>query len=386
MLARFVYAAALVCSTLLLGSTMTSSTVKALSRDEVRLATQVYNNHFYNDYGEYAWSRKAMYYATTERKGRDGFWTTLEEIEMLIDAFEVTGDAQFKDRIRHLYHGFIDAHGPTWANNEFNDDIIWGVLMAVRALNIFNDGAMKDMAVNNFNIVWNRGWDERTGGGIYWKTDKKSKNVCVNAPAAIAAMLLYRVTGDAVYKDRAHMIMQWIKTKLLDNSGEVKGAMDANGKITEGSRTYTQGTFIGAAGMLHQVYPNEGWLDAALKATDYAKSTISGPNGILPDEYCDSQNGGDCSGFKGIFARWVGYFVRDHKLQSRYGSWLESNAKAAWAVRNSNGLMWAKWGQRTPDNGVFSSWEASSGVAMMSSVFFFRPEQQIGRQLRSEEQ
>ncbi|TMW57860.1 hypothetical protein Poli38472_013334 [Pythium oligandrum] len=387
MLARFVYAATLVCSTLLVGLTMApSTTVNALTRDEVRLAMQVYNNHFYNDYGAYGNSRKAMYYGTTERKGRDGFWTTLEEIEVLIDAYGVTRDTQFKDRIRHLYNGFRDAHGLTWANNEFNDDIIWGVIMAIRAFQVFNDGAMKQMAIDNFNIVWKRGWDDKVGGGIWWKTDKKSKNVCVNAPAAIAAMLLYKNTGDAVYKDRARKIMQWIKSKLFDaKSGEVKGAMNAAGKITEGWRTYTQGTFIGAAGKLHKEYPSEGWLDVAIKATDFSKSTITGKNGLLPDEYCDGQSGGDCSGFKGIFARWVGFFVRDHKLQDRYAEWLEKNAKAAWAVRNGNGLMWAKWGQRTPDKRVFSSWEASSGVAMMSAVFAYNNDQKVLRQLRSEE-
>ncbi|TMW57862.1 hypothetical protein Poli38472_013336 [Pythium oligandrum] len=86
----------------------------------------------------------------------------------------------------------------------------------------------------------------------------------------------------------------------------------------------------------------------------------------------------------GIFARWVGYFVRDHKQQQRYASWMEKNAKAAWSVRNSNGLMWAKFGERTPDNTVLTSWAANSGVAVMSAAFSYHSKQQLARNLRIE--
>ncbi|TMW57855.1 hypothetical protein Poli38472_013329 [Pythium oligandrum] len=379
MLTRFACLAALACASL----SMTSTSVEALTRDDVRLATQIFNNKFYNEYGNYADSKKAMLMENTKRDHRQDFWREVEAIETVIDAYDVTRDEEFKTRIKYLYHGFRDGRGLTWEKNEFNDDIIWGVIMAIRAFEIFNDGGMKQMAVDNFEIVWKRGFDNAVGGGLWWKTDKKSKNTCVNAPAAIAAVLLHRATGDAKYKDRAHQLMQWTKEKLLDNgSGEVKGALDASGKITEGGRTYTQGTYIGAAGMLEELYPGEGWLDSAIKATDFAKSKMAGSNGLLPDEYCDGM--ADCPGFKSIFARWVGYFVRDHKQQSRYASWLEQNAKAAWSVRNSDGLMWAKWGQRTPDNAVITSWEAASGVSMMSSVFFYHNEQKIARMLRAD--
>lgn len=351
--------------------------VAQFTRAEAKVAMQCFNNEFYNQYGTYGDSFKAMYYANTNRNSRQDFWRELEAIETLIDAYNTNNDADFKNKIRYLYHGIRDGYGLTWANNIYNDDIIWGALMAIRAYAIFNDGAMKDMAINNFNIVWNRGWDTALGGGIWWTTAKTSKNACVNAPAAICAMLIYYATGDTSYRTKARMIMNWMKSRLYDaNTGEVKGAINTSGVITEGSRTYTQGTFIGAASELQKYFASENWITLANKATDYAKNVMSNAQGLLPDEYCGSD---DRPGFKSILARWVCKFVKDQNRVAAYGSWLDYNAKEAWRYRNSKGLMWAQWWRRTPD-GFLTSWETASGVSMMNCVFLYRTGNNVARE------
>jgi predicted alpha-1,6-mannanase (GH76 family) len=348
---------------------ITLNVTAQVTRADAKLAMQCYNNEFYNQYGTYGSSFKAMYYANTNRNSRSDFWREVEQIETLIDAYETNNDADFQNKIRYLYHGVRDGYGLTWSNNPFNDDVIWGALMCIRAFKIFNDGGMKDMAINNFNLVWNRGWDTTLGGGLWWKTDKLTKNMCVNAPAAILAMHLYYATGQTTYRDKAKMIMDWSRSRLFDAAtGEVKGAINRDGVITEGSRTYTQGTFIGAAGELHAYYPNDNWKGSGIKAMDYAKNVMSNNGNILPDEYCGSD---DCPGFKGIFARWACKFVKDQNLVSSYGAWLDFNAKQAWTYRNSKGLMWAQWWRRTPD-GFLTSWETTSGISMMNCIFRYK--------------
>ena len=334
---------------------------------EALLAMQCYNNAFYHEYGTYGPSFKAYYYSDVTHSGRMDFWRQAEAIETLIDAYNINNDTDLKNKMVYLYNGMRDAYGLLWTSNIYNDDVIWGALMCIRAFQITNDGGMKDMAKNNFDMVWARAWDASLGGGLWWTTANNTKNACVNAPAAICAMYLYQATGDTGYRDKAKLILDWMISKLyVAGTGEVKGAMNAAGTITEGSRTYTQGTFIGACSMLHSSYPSNNYKSMGAKAMDYTKNTMCNAQGLLPDEY-DTD---DCQGFKAIFARWACKFVHDQNYQSSYASWLNYNAAEAWNYRNSNGLMWGQWWHRTPDNYV-NSFETTCGVAMMNGVWLF---------------
>ncbi|MBS7567060.1 sugar transporter [Mucilaginibacter sp. Bleaf8] len=340
------------------------------TKGEALLAMQVYNNHFYNQYGTYGPSFKAYYWKDDNHTGRMDFWTQQEAIEMLIDAYNINPSQDLKNKISYLYNGVRDGYGLLWTNNKFNDDVVWGALMCVRAYKITNDGGMLDMAKNNFNMMWNRAWDTQSlGGGLWWTTDNQTKNTCVNAPAVICAMLLYQATGDATYKTKAKQLMDWIVLKLYDAStGEVKGAINKAGTITEGALSYTQGTFIGACDLLRADYPSANYLAIGSKAMDYARNSLcSTPGGILNDE-----NGiADTQGMKSIFARWACLFVKNTGTSSNYGPWLDANASQAWSIRNSQGLMWNIWGTRTPES-TRNAFETTCGVAMVNGIYYYR--------------
>ncbi|MFP5082048.1 glycoside hydrolase family 76 protein [Pedobacter sp. JCM 36344] len=337
------------------------------TKAEALLAMQVYNNHFYNQYGTYGSSYKAYYWKDDNHTGRMDFWTQQEAIEMLIDAYNINPSVDLKNKIIYLYNGVRDGYGLLWSNNIYNDDIVWGAIMCVRAFKITNDGGMLDMAKNNFNMMWNRAWDTQTlGGGLWWTTNNQTKNTCVNAPAVICAMLLYQATGDVSYKTKAKQIMDWMVLKLYDSStGEVKGAINAAGTITEGALSYTQGTFIGACDLLRADYPSTNYLAMGTKAMDYARSSMCNTSGgILKDE-----NGiADTQGMKSIFARWATLFVKNTGTATNYGPWLDANATQAWSIRNSQGLMWNIWGTRTPES-VRNAFETTCGVAMINGIY-----------------
>jgi predicted alpha-1,6-mannanase (GH76 family) len=359
-----------------LSATASQSNVSALaaaalpSKAEALLAMQVYNNHFYNQYGTYGSSYKAYYWKDDNHTGRMDFWTQQEAIETLIDAYNINPSPDLKNKIIYLYNGVRDGYGLLWSNNIYNDDIVWGAIMCVRAFKITNDGGMLDMAKNNFNMMWNRAWDTQSlGGGLWWTTANQTKNTCVNAPAVICAMLLYQATGDVAYKNKAKQIMDWMVTKLyVASSGEVKGAINQAGTITEGPLSYTQGTFIGACDLLRSSYPSVNYLAMGTKAMDYARSSMCNTSGgILKDE-----NGvADTQGMKSIFARWATLFVKNTGTASNYGPWLDANASQAWSIRNSQGLMWNIWGTRTPES-VRNAFETTCGVAMMNGIYNYR--------------
>jgi predicted alpha-1,6-mannanase (GH76 family) len=340
------------------------------ARSEALLATQVFNNHFYNQYGTYGPGYKAYYWKDDGHTSRMDFWTQQEAIEMLIDADVANPSTDFVTKIQSLYNGVRDGYGTLWSSNTFNDDITWGAIMCIRAYHITGDGGQLDMAKSNFDFMFNRAWDTTAlGGGLWWDTDNNTKNTCVNAPAVICAMLIYQATGDTTYRDKAKMIMDWMVSKLYNSStGEVAGAIIPNGTITQGALTYTQGTFIGACDLLRSSYPTVDYLGMGKKAMNYAMASLcSSPNGILNDE----NGSGDTQGGKGIFARWACQFVQHTGTSSTYGAWLDLNAGQAWSIRNSNGLMWNVWGTRTSDTQVLNSFQTSAGVSMMNNAYLY---------------
>ncbi|MBC7400973.1 MAG: sugar transporter [Mucilaginibacter sp.] len=328
-----------------------------------------YNTHFYNEYGTYGTSLKAYYWKDDNHSGRMDFWTQQEAIETLIDAYDINPSDDFKNKITYLCNGVRDKYGLLWTSNIYNDDIVWGALMCVRAYKITNDGGMLDMAKNNFNMMWNRAWDTSVNdGGLFWTTDNKTKNTCVNAPAAICAMLLYQATGDVTYRDKAKLIMDWMVAKLYTSSGEVKGAINNAGSITEGSLSYTQGTFIGACDLLRTEYPAVNYLAMGTKAMDYAKSSMcNSSGGILKDENGNS----DTQGMKSVFARWACRFTKNTGQVSRYGAWLDANALQVWSIRNLQGLMWNLWGSQTPET-TRNAFETTGAIAMINGVYIYR--------------
>jgi predicted alpha-1,6-mannanase (GH76 family) len=337
------------------------------TKNEALVAMQVYNNHFYNQYGTYGPSFKAYYWKDDNHTGRMDFWTQQEAIEMLIDAYDINPSTDLKNKIQYLYNGVRDGYGTLWTSNTFNDDVVWGALMCVRAWKITNDGGQLDMAKNNFNMMWNRAWNTSVnGGGLFWTTANNTKNTCVNAPAVICALLLYQATGDVAYRDKAKLIMDWMVLKLyVASTGEVKGAINNSGVITEGPLSYTQGTFIGACDLMRAPYPSGGYLAKGTKAMDYAKSNMCiTSGGILKDE----NGNADTQGMKSIFARWACRFVKNTATVATYGAWLDNNAAQAWSIRNSQGLMWNIWGTHTPET-TRNAFETTCGVAMMNGTY-----------------
>jgi predicted alpha-1,6-mannanase (GH76 family) len=332
-----------------------------LSRSEAKLAADCYNNAFFNNYA----AGKAFYYHDVYKNDPLSFWTQAEAIETMIDAAVINDDAGLKNSVSELFYGFVDLHGSDWSGNIYNDDLIWGVIMAARAYLMHGDSYMKDVAIYNFDLAWNRGWDNTIDGGIWWTTNMQTKNACVNAPAAIAAMFLYYITGDVSYKTKAEDVINWMNDKLYVD-GKINGAINRNYAITEGPRTYTQGTYIGACNELYQVTNNYSYYSDALETMNFTRNQMCNGNGLLPDEYDTF----DCQAFKGIFARWACKYVADHDLAETFGAWLNYNAQKAWNNRNVNGLMWGQWWHPAPD-GYLNAWEATSGVSIMNNVFLF---------------
>jgi predicted alpha-1,6-mannanase (GH76 family) len=306
------------------------------------------------------------------------FWTSAELIELVEDRVESSGDPAARRMIDALMRGFVLRYGRRWTrHNTFNDDMMWAVLAALRAYRITGDPGYRDLARSNFDAAFARGWSGDLGGGLWWTTGRREKNACVNGPAAIAAGLLYERLRDPAYLVASQRLFAWLRERLFEPStgrvndhvsscgGQSGGGTDAGrGTLDRRAFTYNQGTFIGAADLLHRLTGDGGFRDDALLALEFAARELS-PGGVLQSEGAR----GDGGGFKGIFARHAVSFARRHGI-SQYDEWISGNAQAAWERRDARGLMdqnWAAPGRRD-DHDDPRAWDASSAVVLLQAL------------------
>jgi predicted alpha-1,6-mannanase (GH76 family) len=330
-----------------IASAIAPPSTQALSIFEANNMINSYNAIFFVDNGT-----SGYYKDKSDGTAATWFWGQAEQIEMLIDSYERTGSTVRYGMITKLCNGFVQNNQTNWTWNEFNDDIMWGTMAFTRAYQNTGNTTFLTYARNNFDACYARAWDTAGGGGMWWTTNKTSKNSCVNFPAAVASYLLYQATGNSGYLTKATDIFNWGKAHLWDpNTGKV---YDSTTNTTP--TTYNQGTFIGIANFLNDV-------DSATQAADYA-ATMGGtitPEGyhILP-QYDPNGDGG---GFNGIFMRWMARFMGDRNLQPTYLPWLQANAQAAWDHRRTtDNLSWSRWYQDTPAGEVMDSFGCMSSV------------------------
>lgn len=313
---------------------------------------------FYREDGGRAW------FAESTEGGKVSYWMRAEQMEMVLDAYERTTNAQQLVMFTNLFRGFLADHKTNWAHNPFNDDIMWMVIACTRAHLLTGNPEFRDVARMNFDLCYDRAASTNLGGGLWWKTDNRTKNACVNGPGAIAAYLLGQATGEGAYFTKATNVFLWLRATLFDPmTGRVADNINTNGRIARFALTYNQGTFVGAANLLG--FTNEARLAATFTMKELCKDGYMPPAGEK----------GDGGGSNGIGARWIARFMKVRGEQATFEPWLQKNAEAAWKARRaSDNLSWCRWPQPTPEDKRYS-WGCSSAVVMMQMV---RPTEPAG--------
>lgn len=334
---------------LALATVATASAYTAADADTIFAA---HTKAFYRVENGRGWHLK-----NTEGHGKADFWTRAEMLEMVLDAYARTKDKNQLRMFDELFRGFIADHGKNWARNDFNDDIMWMVIACARAHFVTRNPEYLAVARENFDLCYARAISPDLGGGLWWKTDNKSKNACVNGPGSIAAFLLSLATKDSSYRTKAKDIFLWEKNTLFDpKTGRVFDNISRDGKIAHFALTYNQGTFVGAANLLG--YNAEARLAAEFTMKELCK------DGYLPP----SGENGDGGGFNGIGVRWIARFMKDQQLQETFLPWLRKNAEAAWQARRAeDNLTWCAWPKPTP-SGTRYSWGCSNAVVILQAV------------------
>jgi predicted alpha-1,6-mannanase (GH76 family) len=318
----------------------------------------------YNTFNQYFYSATdKLYYATTEKKGIGAIWTQAIYWDMAMNVYKRSKDPADLKRINDIYEGGYNRYDKyNWTNTKewfIYDDIMWWVISLARAHQLTGNKDYLDLSVSGFKRVWDGSYDPAKGG-MFWDFNHSGKNSCINFPTVIAAITLYKITGDATYLQKAKEIYNWGVNNLFDAATGRVADNNVNGNKGWSDYTYNQGTFIGAAVMLYKATGTATYLNQANLAATYTQKTMSDVNGILPAEGDWNEQGV----LKAIFGEYVMMLITDAN-QAQFLPWIQKNINAAWGNRDvSRGLTYRNY--KVPCvTGVLQSYEASSAVCLM---------------------
>lgn len=123
--------------------------------------------------------------------------------------------------------------------DRYYDDNAWMVLALIETYEILGDKKYLQWAEESLTYVLS-GWDEKLGGGIYWReSDKASKNTCSNGPSAAACIRLADHEDLDSYIGSAQKILRWTEKNLRDpKDGLYWDNMNLEGKVEKTKWTY----------------------------------------------------------------------------------------------------------------------------------------------------
>lgn len=252
---------------------------------------------------------QSLYHTDTGLFDKNDWWTSGNELEAVIDYTRETGDQQYVGDIENT---FVKNEKSKFDRYGFYDDDGWWAIVWIKAYDLRHEQKYLDMAKTIFARMASS-WDDKCGGGIYWRKQKDKKNAIPNSLFMQTAAKLHRLTpGDAgagSYLDWAERTWTWFKASgLITANNQVVDTLNnlSDCKPEGPVFTYNNGTIVGALVELSASNGDQTLLDEA-GGIARATMTLMADNGTLKEAGC----GGDvCTQFKGIFLRNLLLFYR----------------------------------------------------------------------------
>ena len=158
---------------------------------------------------------QALYHTDTGLFDKNDWWTSGNELEAVIDYTRETGDQQYVGDIENT---FVKNEKSKFDRYGFYDDDGWWAIVWIKAYELRHEQKYLDMAKTILARMASS-WDDKCGGGIYWRKQKDKKNAIPNSLFMQTAAKLHRLTpGDAgagSYLDWAERTWTWFKASGL---------------------------------------------------------------------------------------------------------------------------------------------------------------------------
>ena len=285
---------------------------------------------------------QALYHTDTGLFDKNDWWTSGNELEAVIDYTRETGDQQYVGDIENT---FVKNEKSKFDRHGFYDDDGWWAIVWIKAYDLRKEQKYLDMAKTIFARMASS-WDNKCGGGIYWRNQKDKKNAIPNSLfMQTAAKLHQRTPGDAgagSYLEWAERTWSWFKASgmLAANKQVLDTLNNLNDCKPEGPVfTYNNGTLVGALVELSASNGDQTLLDEA-GAVARATMTLMTDKGTLKEVGC----GGDvCTQFKGIFLRNLLLFYRARPAKDLQ-QYMRHQSDTLWNVsRNAKNEFGYEW-------------------------------------------
>jgi predicted alpha-1,6-mannanase (GH76 family) len=348
------------------GIPKTTSVVQAaaITPSDADAAINAYNNAFLVTSGGNTFYKSALNNGTP-----DGFWTLALSIQGMQDAYERTGTAAHRTLVHNLSTSYLQIHPPPYDWDGWNDDIAWVGLMLARGHQMTGTANLRTQAEYCFNFIYNRGWDTQYNGGGIWEQQPNMvpdgaeiiKEALSNNPTGKLACMLFQITGNTTYHDKAIQIYTWSRSRLFNAAtGEVYRGIYRDNSLSISPAVYNQGAFIDFAAYLHKITGNVEYLNDAIKAVDYVRNNMT-TGGIISNTNANLNTWAD------EYARGLGHLCKwNPQLWNTYHSFMLANTNAILNNRRTDlNLTWNGWAQATPINSSALPTHYVSALAML---------------------
>ncbi|KAI9743202.1 MAG: hypothetical protein M1818_003048 [Claussenomyces sp. TS43310] len=348
--------------------------VVALSSGDAPAMYEAYNNAFLYTSGSTAYYKKS-----SNVSEEDGSWTEDLDINVVLDAYENTGDGDKLALINDLLTTWLSYNPPPWNADGWNDDVGWYTLALIRAYQYTGTTDFLNQAQAGYDMAFARGWDTAHNGGGIWELqpedDSSPANKCIlsNNSLGRVACLIYQSTNNATYLDQCTQIYDWVWRNLyVPSTGEVYGCIEQDGTIDYGDDPYNQGSMADMANMLWLINNDESFLNDAKLAISYAFSNVT-VKGIF------SNTSPSTVGWTDDLTRAVGRTVSNNRLWDTYYSSMVDNADAIVQNKRADlGITWNGWDTPTPDDTSLQTTQAAGAAAWLWWVPASQPNDTAG--------
>lgn len=302
------------------------------------------------------------------------YWQQAHAIDVVIYAYERNLAAGNKAQA-NIYKNYVSkwfqnkgnnySGGSTGFENPYTDDMCWIALTLLRMGEVFDNNNYFTTAKKLFdNAIMARAVEEEKGMWLPWNDSEGSgPNACTLSPACLIAAKLYMKYGTEKYLDYAEKFYTYMTNHITKSDGRVE----------EPPLTYTQGTFGEACRLLYHITGNFVYKNKAATYINYAFTNgRCTHNGLLRHEGTSM----DQSLFKAVLIPYAVNFCLDEKMTINYRrtivTALLKNADALW--KNLDKEAYPKmycpyyWGEAYDSSEAASMGAMASGASLLENV------------------